>query len=301
MIRNVSDMDLKLLRLFAAVVKCGGFSAAQAELDISHSNISMQISALETRLGYRVCERGKAGFRVTEKGQKILDSAARIFQALDEFKEEAQSLSGQLTGDVYVGLADNIVTLASAHIDDAIARFYQRNHSAKLHIFVNSPAELEVAVIDRQLDVAISYFNRILPNVTYRSLYTEKVGVFCGKRHPLFNHPDVQPFDLQAADWIKYGFLSADLETMIVSNVSTATAYHLEAVVHAILAGTHLGFLPLHYARPWVDSGELRILLPEIMQQDVQHSMLTLNANPQSEAVAAFIEDLLQVHGQSVG
>ncbi len=40
MLRNVTDLDLRLLRIFACVVKCGGFTAAQAELNMSQSNIS---------------------------------------------------------------------------------------------------------------------------------------------------------------------------------------------------------------------------------------------------------------------
>lgn len=48
----------------ASVVKCGGFSAAQAELNMSQSHISMHIGSLEKRLGYRLCERGKGGFRL---------------------------------------------------------------------------------------------------------------------------------------------------------------------------------------------------------------------------------------------
>ena len=54
MLRNVTDLDLRLLRIFACVVKCGGFTAAQAELNMSQSNISMHIASLEKRLGYRL-------------------------------------------------------------------------------------------------------------------------------------------------------------------------------------------------------------------------------------------------------
>ncbi|MCH3064036.1 LysR family transcriptional regulator, partial [Listeria monocytogenes] len=64
MLRNVTDLDLRLLRIFACVVKCGGFTAAQAELNMSQSNISMHIASLEKRLGYRLCERGTGGFRL---------------------------------------------------------------------------------------------------------------------------------------------------------------------------------------------------------------------------------------------
>jgi hypothetical protein len=52
-----------LLRLFVSVVECGGFSAAQGELGLSQSSISQQMAKLETRLGYRLCSRGKGGFR----------------------------------------------------------------------------------------------------------------------------------------------------------------------------------------------------------------------------------------------
>ena len=62
MLKNVTDIDLRLLRLFASVVRCGGFTAAQAELNMSQSNISMHIGNLEKRLGYRLCKRGKGGF-----------------------------------------------------------------------------------------------------------------------------------------------------------------------------------------------------------------------------------------------
>jgi hypothetical protein len=34
-LRNVTDMDLRLLRIFSIVVKCGGLTAAQAELNMS--------------------------------------------------------------------------------------------------------------------------------------------------------------------------------------------------------------------------------------------------------------------------
>lgn len=141
-LRNFTDMDLRLLRIFSIVVKCGGFTAAQAELNMSQSNISTHISGLEKRLGYRICERGKGGFRLTEKGQRILKASSVLFGAMDAFRNEAQDLAGLLVGDLYLGLADNIATLPTSRIDAAIARFYQREHDMHLHIFVNSPIEL---------------------------------------------------------------------------------------------------------------------------------------------------------------
>jgi DNA-binding transcriptional LysR family regulator len=39
------------------VVECGGFTPAQAELNISASALSTKMAALETRLGMRLCQR----------------------------------------------------------------------------------------------------------------------------------------------------------------------------------------------------------------------------------------------------
>lgn len=295
-LRNVTDLDLRLLRIFATVAKCGGFTAAQAELNMSQSNISTHISGLEKRLGYRLCERGKGGFRLTEKGQRILDASASLFGAVDAFRDEAQDLTGRLVGDLYLGLADNVTTLPAARIDAAIARFYQREQDVHLHIFVNSPTELELAVIDGQLDMAISFFSRPLPTLAYQPLYVEEIGVFCGARHPLFASAAPSIEQLEASDWIKHGFLPADQVLPVTPSHASATAYHMEAVVHAILAGTHLGYLPAHYAGPWVASGKMRALHPSTLRYDVQHSLITHLGHPQSEAVRAFIADLIAEH-----
>ena len=59
---QVSDFDIRLLRIFRSVVECGGFSAAETVLGIGRSAISQQMSDLEQRLGLRLCQRGRAGF-----------------------------------------------------------------------------------------------------------------------------------------------------------------------------------------------------------------------------------------------
>ena len=68
---QVQDTDLKLLRIFETIVRCGGFAAAQPILNIGASSISEYMSQLETRLGLRLCERGRAGFRLTEEGAEL--------------------------------------------------------------------------------------------------------------------------------------------------------------------------------------------------------------------------------------
>ena len=61
--------DLHLLAIFMTVAQCGGFAAAQVALNVSQPTISRKIGDLERGLGMRLCQRGRAGFHLTDKGR----------------------------------------------------------------------------------------------------------------------------------------------------------------------------------------------------------------------------------------
>ena len=71
MLSKLADIDIKLLRVFLAIVEAGGFAAAQAQLNLSPSRISTLLADLEARLGMRLCQRGRVGFRLTDKGRAL--------------------------------------------------------------------------------------------------------------------------------------------------------------------------------------------------------------------------------------
>ncbi len=104
--KRVSDADLRLLRIFSTVAESRGFAAAQAALNLSAPSISGYITALEQRLGVRLCSRGRAGFALTDKGAVIYREAQRLFGAMDEFVSHAGAVKGRTTGTLRIGLVD---------------------------------------------------------------------------------------------------------------------------------------------------------------------------------------------------
>ncbi|WP_150638903.1 LysR family transcriptional regulator, partial [Pseudomonas fluorescens] len=106
MLGQLHDLDLHLLRLFVSVVECGGFSAAQGELGLSQSSISQQMAKLETRLGYRLCSRGKGGFKVTPKGERLLTATRGLFESIEAFRHQSNGVAGRLIGEVRLGLSE---------------------------------------------------------------------------------------------------------------------------------------------------------------------------------------------------
>ena len=69
--RAVTDFDVKLLKIFKSVADCGGFAAAEQQLGITKSTISVHMASLETRMGFRHCRPGRKGFSLTSEGQQV--------------------------------------------------------------------------------------------------------------------------------------------------------------------------------------------------------------------------------------
>lgn len=276
----VSDVDVRLLRVFRAVVEAGGFANAQAILNIGTSTISTQMSQLETRLGYVVCQRGRAGFKLTDKGEALYRLVIEFFQSVQNFEMEAGALRGGMDGQLRIGFIDNIITDAHSPFLRAVANFrrHPRNR-ARLLLEVLSPPELEQALLQHRIDVAVGVFYSRLPGLAYESLYLQHEVLVCHQAHPLASIDDDAELAvaLPASHKVLRSFLgtqefpiaSPDGESMI------ASVSHIEAAALLILTGDCIGFLPQHYAQPWIDTGELVVLLSDQLFRETHFSIAT--------------------------
>ena len=212
MLSQLRDLDLQLLRLFVTVVESGGFSAAQGELGIGQSTISTQMAKLETRLGFRLCERGKAGFRLTPKGEQVLAATRKLFAAIETFKGEAQGMADKLLGELRIGLSEALSDEVLQRIGEAIGRFSQRNQAVQIELVSAMPDELERRLLQDQLQLAIGYFSGSQTALDYQPLFDERQSLYCGRQHPLLDRETPSADDLQACDRVvhAYRFIAAD-------------------------------------------------------------------------------------------
>lgn len=79
--------QLTAMRMFRQVVDAGGFSAAAAVLDLSHSVVSRQVRSLEQVLGAQLLNRTTRRFALTEVGQAYY---LRCVQILEHIEDAAQ-------------------------------------------------------------------------------------------------------------------------------------------------------------------------------------------------------------------
>src|SRR5450830_479478 len=120
---QLSDMDIRLLRVFKSVAECGGMAAAELELNIGTSTVSRHIKDLETRLGLSLCRRGRAGFSLTPEGEQIYLETLRLLSSVDAFRSRVDEIHQRMGGELHIAVFDKTASNPEARIGQAIALF----------------------------------------------------------------------------------------------------------------------------------------------------------------------------------
>lgn len=293
MSKIASDLDLRLSRVFLAVVDAGGFSAAEGTLNVRQPTISAQIGDLEARLGYRLCERGRKGFRLTPKGERFTELARRYLTTIGEFDREATNIDRELVGILNIGILGNMPPGQADRLARAISRFRSRDEAVQVNISVNSPHVLEEQLEQGPLHLAASYFWRRVPSLEYRPFGSERQVAVCGRRHPLFaaaGNCDPEQLSDHPWCWRQYPILAAP--PLPPNSRVTATADNMEATLILIRSGEHLGYLPEHVAAPHLAAGELAALNPAVFAYEAELHVGFHRRSRTDPIVAALLRDI---------
>lgn len=210
---KLSAADLKSLSVFLAVTEHRGFAGAQTALHMSQSAISFHIRALEERVGFTVCHRGRQGFELTERGTIVYERAKQLLSSVDDFDSEMSELRSSVYGTLRLGVVDNTIMDVELDLQGVIGEFLRKNPQARLNITVGSPDRLIGEIANGALQLGILPETAQMEGLQHRQVYTEVHGIYCAKRHPLFardsaqltvedviNHPAL--FMRALAEWI---------------------------------------------------------------------------------------------------
>jgi DNA-binding transcriptional LysR family regulator len=291
----LATVDLKRLRLFRQVVECGGLSAAEAVLDINLPTISAHLATLEASLGMRLCERGRRGFRLTAQGRSVLAASERLFDSIEAFRSEIGEVSQSVSGSLRIGLADNTLSDPACPVVPALRALRERGSDLEIAVDVRNPFELERALREERIDVAVGPFNLTDPEVETQQIHTERLSLYVGAGHRLFGARSIALSDLAGTDCVMRGYLrESQVAQQHVSFNYSATAHALEGIAHLVLTGCYVGYLPDHYARSWVEDGRMRPILPEVMSYDVQFKLIVMRHRRRTSATDAFVRCVQQ-------
>lgn len=248
---RISDVDMRLMRVFKTVIECGGLSAAQTELGVGRSTISRQISDLETRLGLRLCHRGRSGFYLTQQGKQTLEYVEQFLKSAEDFNANVASISNRLVGKIEIGMIDYTVSDANNPLVEAIKKFRETTPGVTINLMIGTPSEVERGVIDGRLHLGIVPDYQRHPSLHYNYLYEERVGLFCGGEHPIaqsirsgksITEKEVCKHALVYRGYFENERLRDKKQKFPVGS----TVFQTEAVMALVQSGIFLGFFPTH-------------------------------------------------------
>lgn len=288
-----SDADLRLLRIYRKVVECGGFSAAEVELGISRAAISMAMNDLETRLGLRLCQRGRSGFALTEEGAEVYESTLQLLAAVEGFRTRVNGLHARLKGELNIGITDNLVTMPEMHITDALSALKERGPDVHINIRMIPPSDIELAVLDGRLHTGVIPDLKTLPGLEYLSLYEEASQLYCAAGHPLFDATEISEATLATYDAVVPAYAQTpEIKAVHEPLRAAASATDREGIAFLILSGRYLGYLPTHYAERWVREGRMRALEPARWHYLTHYSAITRKGALPNLVLESYLEEL---------
>lgn len=292
---NLADVDIKLLRVFQAVVERGGFSAAEIEVNIGRSAISRYMADLETRLGLRLCERGRSGFSVTEHGQAVYEETLQLFANIERFNEKVGALRGRLSGRLSLGTVDDTATDSNNCIARLIARVKERGPELTIYLELGPPNDIERMVIQGQIHAGVVPMHRQLPGLNYHPLYKEELRLYCAPGHVLFDLPEdeLKKAAVTSCEFVAPNYFHHPMSGPALKDFAkTAETNQIEGVAILVFSGKFLGFLPRHYVEHWVRQGGLREILCQQYAYEVPFALIVQKTQRPNVLSSLIVEEL---------
>lgn len=166
------------LRYALAIVEAGSLNGAAQRLQVRHSTVLRRLDALELRLGARLFERRRQGYRPTEAGELLAAQARAMAPGVAELQRRILGRDLQLRGQLRLTCA----FLATLYLLPVPLAAFARSHPGiQVEISENS------AVVDlsrRDADVALRMSASVPEHLVGRELGRLRMRVYARRGAP---------------------------------------------------------------------------------------------------------------------
>jgi len=241
-------MEMHQLEYVLAVAKYNGFTRAAAEINISQSSLSQQISKLENELGINLFTRTTRSVQLTPAGEEFLTYAKRIISHVNEAQRSIHEYVSFEKGHLTLGI---IPIIGHYRLPNLMASFQKKFPRVTLKIKENQCGELLDMLHSSKIDAAFVLHDT--PNSQFQlyPLVTDQMVVVTNDRHYFATRKSVGIKELQnenlilppptSGHYIDFhnSCLSAGFEPNIImtcSSVKTILGLVLEELGIAVLS-----------------------------------------------------------------
>lgn len=255
------------LALFAKIVQTGGISRCAVDLGLERTTISRRLGSLESTLGVRLLDRTPKHIAVTDAGRRCLEQC----EILLESAQNAQSLAtlGAIIANkapIVVGAPPDII---DRYLEPRLGSFESENPGILID---RKPVTIWTEDAIESVDIGIALAPVTIAGGWTNTIAFVRQSVFAGIDYASQHAPVRSPFDLETHDCIveagdsethSWRFGRDDKVTTITVKPKYAVHGLLEAR-EATLAGLGIARLPQYMCEPYLRSGRLVDLTPDI-------------------------------------
>lgn len=190
------------MKVFAAVVEAGSFTAAADVLDMSKAAVSRYVAELEERLGVRLLHRTTRKLSPTTEGAIFQVRCRELLDNLLEAEAEITSRSGEASGLLKVNVP---VSFGLMHLAPLWPAFMARHPKLALDIGLSDRV---VDLVEEGFDVAVRIGQLPASTLISRKLASTRLVLCASPAYLARRGEPVRPAELPAHEVISYSLFS---------------------------------------------------------------------------------------------
>lgn len=198
----MSDLTLRQLEYFVAVVDGGSITEAARRSRLSQSAVSMAVAELERAVGVPLLIRG-ASRRITPTaaGREFAGRARRLLHDAADLRSDLGGAADRVAGTVRVGA----MTAISPRLVPALLREASRRWpDLRIDFREDAADRLQQQVLDGELDVALVFSLQAAAGVHLRLLAVSAAWAMVAENHRLADRDTVTFADLGGEDLVLF-------------------------------------------------------------------------------------------------
>jgi LysR family transcriptional regulator for metE and metH len=254
------ELEIRHLKLVLAVIEEGSVTKAGHRLHLTQSALSHQLRDIEERLGTALFLRINRKMIPTEAGEKLLQTARLVLNQLENAETEISHLAQNRLGTLR--LATECYTCY--HWLPAVLKSFHASYpGVEVKIVVEATRQPIAALLNGQLDLAITSDKHQDNRLSYRHLFSDEMVAIMAPDHPLAARPFIRPRDFEGEHLLLYvGREESTLfeRVLIPAGVEPArlsTVALTEAIIEMVRAGLGISVLARWAIRDQLLSGKL--------------------------------------------
>ncbi|MFJ1767058.1 LysR family transcriptional regulator [Amycolatopsis sp. NPDC088138] len=281
----MDDLDLRLVRSFTVVAGHRHFGRAAAELHLTQSSLSRQITRLEQQVGARLLDRTPQGTCLTEAGEAFLPLAADVLRSAASAVAHTRSIARP--SRITVGYTGNLI------VTPAVRALRHRHPDADVRALHLHWDDARAALLDHRVDAAVVRLPLPSTGLHVTVLYDEPRVLLIPSDHRLAGKESVTLDDIadeplpRASDteWDAFWRVDPRPDGRPAPDGPLITA--IEDKIELVASGQAVAIIP---AGPAVGGTGLRPDLTIVPLADVEpgHVAVATRAGDRNRLVAAF-------------